>query len=124
MGEDRKTVILNNDGELNEIDMVTNSRSVIVVTRSGFIKRMPLKTFESQRRGTRGKKGTSYSSLASDSDNEEVTHCFTCNDHDTLLFLTLKGIAYGIRAYQVPSSGRTSKGVPIPSVLPIKADDK
>lgn len=123
-GIPRRTTVLEDEEKLTDIDFVRNDRSVIVVTRSGFIKRMPLKTFESQRRGTRGKKGTSYSSLASDSDNEEVTHCFTCNDHDTLLFLTLKGIAYGIRAYQVPSSGRTSKGVPIPSVLPIKADDK
>ena len=123
-GVPRRTKVLEDEQQLMDIDFVKNARSIVLVTRSGFIKRMPLKTFESQRRGTRGKKGTSYSSLAGDSDSEEVTHCFTCNDHDTLLFLTLKGIAYGIRAYQVPSSGRTSKGCPIPSVLPIKADDR
>jgi DNA gyrase subunit A len=78
---------------------------------------MPLKTFESQGRGTRGKRGTSSSSL-----EEEVSYCITCNDHDTLLMITQNGIAYGLRAYQVPIGSRTAKGTPIPSVLPIAVD--
>lgn len=90
--------------------------AVIVVTRGGYIKRMPLKTFESQGRGTRGKRGTSSSEAPSD---DEVVHVITCNDHDTLLMITQNGIAYGLRAYQVPTGGRTAKGTPIPSVLPI-----
>jgi DNA gyrase subunit A len=93
--------------------------SVIVVTRGGYIKRMPLQTFENQRRGTRGKRGTSDSS----STDDEVTHCITCNDHDTLLMITQNGIAFGIPAYQVPSGSRTAKGTPLPSVLPISIDD-
>lgn len=117
-GIPRRTRIEPDEGELSEIDLVKNSRSVIVVTRGGYIKRMPLKTFESQGRGTRGKKGTS-----SASDDNEVAHCFTCNDHDTLLMTTQRGIAYGIRAFQVPTGGRTAKGVPIPSVLPVTVDD-
>ncbi len=92
---------------------------VIVVTRGGYIKRMPLKTFESQGRGTRGKRGTSSSDVPSD---DEVAHVITCNDHDTLLMITQDGIAYGLRAYQVPTGSRTAKGSPIPSVLPITAD--
>lgn len=119
-GEDRKTKILKEDGEVNEMDMIRNSRSVIVVTRAGYIKRMPLKTFESQGRGTRGKKGTSSSDSAVD---DEVAHVITCNDHDTLLMITQNGIAYGLRAYQVPTGSRTAKGTPIPSVLPIRTDE-
>jgi DNA gyrase subunit A len=80
---------------------------------------MPLKTFESQGRGTRGKRGTSSSDSSA---ADEVSHCFTCNDHDTLLMVTQNGIAYGVRAYKVPIAGRTAKGTPIPSVLPIRAD--
>jgi DNA gyrase subunit A len=80
---------------------------------------MPLLTFESQGRGTRGKRGTSSSDSSVD---EEVTHCITCNDHDTLLMITQNGIAYGLRAYQVPIASRTAKGTPIPSVLPIRMD--
>lgn len=80
---------------------------------------MPLKTFENQNRGTRGKRGISDASSTGD----EIAHCFTCNDHDTLLMVTQTGIAYGLRAYQVPVGSRTAKGTPIPSVLPIKVDD-
>lgn len=117
-GVDRKTKICEaDDGTVEEIDMILNSQSVIVVTRGGYIKRMPLITFESQGRGTRGKRGTSTSDSASAADNE-VAHCFTCNDHDNLLMVTDAGIAYGIRAYQIPTSGRTARGQPLPQVLP------
>jgi DNA gyrase subunit A len=118
-GHDRKTSILNEAGEVNEIDLVSNARSVIVVTRGGYIKRMPLKTFESQGRGTRGKRGTSDALSKTD----EILHCITCSDHDTLLMITQNGIAFGLPAYQVPSGTRTAKGTPLPSVLPIRIDD-
>ena len=117
-GVERKTQIEVEDGDLSEMDLIRNSRSVIVVTRGGYIKRMPLMTFESQGRGTRGKKGTS-----DQSEENEVAHCFTCNDHDTLLMVTRKGIAFGLRAFQVPTGSRTAKGTPIPSVLPVTSDD-
>lgn len=62
---------------------------------------------------------SSSSSLTSQATrDDEIAHCFSCNDHDTLLMVTQGGIAYGIRAYQVPIVGRTAKGQPIPSVLP------
>lgn len=116
----RKTKILPDEDEKLDIDLVQNERSVIVVTRGGYIKRMPLKTFESQNRGTRGKKGTSNTDI---SDDNEIAHCFTCNDHDTVLMTSQTGVAYGLRAYQIPEGGRTAKGAPIPSVLPVKMDD-
>lgn len=120
-GEDRKSRIEGGeDGELSDIDLIKNSRSVIVVLRSGYIKRMPLQDFESQHRGTRGKRGTTD---GGDSDDNDVAHCFTCNDHDTLLMVTQRGVAFGIRAYQIPSAGRTARGQPIPSVLPVSSDD-
>ncbi len=115
-GRDRQTEIIDEDnGELDELDLIKNSRSVIVVTRGGYIKRMPLKTFSSQGRGTRGKRGTSDSAATAET---EVAHCFTCNDHDTLLMVSDAGIAYGVPAYQVPTSSRIAKGHPLPSVLP------
>lgn len=118
-GVKRRTKIERDEGELEDLDLVQNSRSVIVVTRGGYIKRMPLQTFESQGRGTRGKKGTAGVSTKDD----EVLHCFSCNDHDTLLMTTQRGIAYGVRAFQVPTGSRTAKGVPIPSILPVKSED-
>lgn len=119
-GRDRQSRILpEEDGEIDEVDLITNSRSVIVVTRGGYIKRMPLKTFESQNRGTKGKRGTSDSGEV----ESQVSQCFTCNDHDTLLMVTQRGVAYGLRAYQVPIATRTAKGHPIPQVLPIRSDE-
>lgn len=88
---------------------------VIIVTRGGYIKRMELKTFESQNRGTRGKKGAG----GAGEDEDEILHCITCKDRDTLLMIGQNGIAYGLHAYQVPSGSRTAKGTPLPSVLPI-----
>ena len=122
-GTPRKTKMLPDEDDKEEIDLVQNERSVIVVTRGGYIKRMPLKTFESQGRGTRGKRGTSNSKATELSDDNEIAHCFSCNDHDTVLMTTQSGIAYGLRGYQVPEGGRTARGAPIPSVLPIMADD-
>lgn len=117
-GHDRKSkIIYDEDSEVQELDLVKNSRSVIVVTRGGYIKRMELKTFENQGRGTRGKRGTFGGD--SSSIDDEVLHCITCNDRDTLLMITQNGIAYGLRAYQVPTGSRTAKGTPLPSVLPI-----
>jgi DNA gyrase subunit A len=122
-GTERKSRIeVEDDGEMTEMDLIKNSRSVIVVTRGGYIKRMPLKTFESQGRGTRGKRGTSDAG-GGDSAESEIAHCFTCNDHDTLLMVTQKGIAHGIRAFHIPSGSRVAKGQAIPSVLPIRTDD-
>jgi DNA gyrase subunit A len=122
--ERRSRIELEDDGEMTEMDLIKNSRSVIVVTRGGYIKRMPLKTFESQGRGTRGKRGTnSDTSGGGDSAESEIAHCFTCNDHDTLLMVTQKGIAHGIRAFHIPTGSRVAKGQAIPSVLPIRTDD-
>lgn len=70
---------------------------------------MELKAFESQRRGTRGKQGSSV--------DDEVLHCITCNDHDTLLMVNQAGIVRGLKAYEVPTASLRAKGAPIPSVL-------
>mmetsp|Transcript_12608 Transcript_12608/g.17979 ORF Transcript_12608/g.17979 Transcript_12608/m.17979 type:complete len:863 (-) Transcript_12608:88-2676(-) len=123
-GIPRRTTIqttVDSNADISDKDLIRNSRSIIVVTRGGYIKRMPLKTFESQRRGTRGKKGGASSS--NNENDNEVAHCFGCNDHDTLLMTTQTGIAYGLRAFQIPIASRTAKGVPIPSVLPVKVDN-
>lgn len=120
----RRSAIEHGEGDLEDMDLVENSKSVVVVTSGGYIKRMPLETFENQKRGTRGKQGTSASkSSKGSSKDDKIAHCFTCNDHDTLLMTTSRGIAYGLRAFQVPTGSRTAKGVPIPSVLPVKSDD-
>lgn len=120
-GVPRKTKIEQRRVLLKDIDLIPNSKSVIVVTRGGYIKRMPLKTFENQQRGTQGKKGMSR--IEKFSKDNEVTHFFSCSDHDTLLMITQKGIAFGLRAFQIPTSSRAARGIPIPSVLSVKVND-
>ena len=82
----------------------------MMVTEAGYIKRMPLDEFESQRRGGRGKAGARMSQ------DDLVHHFFACNDHDHVVFISEKGVAFGIRAFQVPLASRASKGVPLPQV--------
>ncbi|CAN0050365.1 unnamed protein product, partial [Ectocarpus sp. 12 AP-2014] len=115
----RRTMIKPDEGELHEEDLLANDNSVVVVTAAGYIKRMPLEEFTAQNRGTRGKAGAKMSS-----DHDVVQHFFTCQDHDTILFVSDKGVAYGIRAFQVPVGSRTAKGVPVPQVLPIAGDEQ
>ncbi len=105
-------------GELTELDLLANDRSVVMVTENGYIKRMPLDEFEQQRRGTRGKAGAR---MAQD---DLVEHFFACNDHDHVVFISEKGVAFGIRAFQVPLASRVAKGVPLPQVLPLSSDDR
>lgn len=113
-GIPRRTALVNEQAELNDEDLLANDRSVIIITDSGYIKRMPILEFESQSRGGKGKAGARLSG-----GEDSVVHFFSCNDHDTLIFTTDKGIAYSKRAYQIPVGARTAKGTPLPQVLPI-----
>jgi DNA gyrase subunit A len=81
-----------------------------MVTGSGYIKRMPLVEFEQQRRGTRGKAGARMA------EDDLLMHFLACNDHDRVLFISEKGVAFAVRAFQVPLGSRTAKGVPLPQV--------
>jgi len=113
----RRSSIRAHAGALTELDLLANDRSVMMVTEAGYIKRMPLDDFEQQRRGTRGKAGARMSQ------DDLVNHFFACNDHDHVVFISEKGVAFGIRAFQVPVASRVSKGVPLPQVLPLSSDD-
>lgn len=94
--------------------VVVVGRSVIMLTQSGYIKRMPLSDFDQQSRGTRGKAGAKMQ----DSD-DVVAHFIACSDHDHVIFISDKGLAYGVRAYQVPLGSRIAKGTPLPQVVAI-----
>lgn len=114
----RRTLIEPLDGELGDIDLIANERAIILVTEQGYIKRMPVSTFEAQNRATRGKSGTRMK------EDDGIDHFLTCNDHDNILFFSDRGVAYCLRAYQVPTGSRTSRGVPIVQLLPIPVEEK
>ncbi len=114
----RKTEILDLGGGLDDIDLIANERSVVLLTDAGYLKRMPVNEFESTSRGSRGKAGTKTQ------DDDEVKLFISCNDHDTLLLFSDRGVAYALPAYRVPMSSRTAKGTPSVQLLPIPREEK
>ncbi|MBW4640065.1 MAG: DNA topoisomerase (ATP-hydrolyzing) subunit A [Gloeocapsa sp. UFS-A4-WI-NPMV-4B04] len=114
----RRTVIEPAEGELGDIDLIANEKALILLTEQGYIKRMPVNTFEAQSRATRGKAGTRMK------EDDGVEHFLTCCDHDSVLFFSDRGVVYSLKAYQIPTSSRTSRGVPIVQLLPIPRNEK
>ncbi|MEH1920040.1 DNA topoisomerase (ATP-hydrolyzing) subunit A [Nostoc sp.] len=114
----RRTVILPGEGELDDRDLIANEKAIILVTEQGYIKRMPVNTFEAQSRATRGK------AAAKVKDDDTIEHFLTCCDHDSILFFSERGVVYCLRAYQIPASSRTSRGTPIVQMLPIPKEEK
>jgi len=114
----RKTEILDLGGGLDDIDLIANDRSVVLLTEAGYLKRMPVNEFESTSRGSRGKAGTKSQ------DDDEGKLFISCNDHDTLLLFSDRGVAYALPAYRVPMSSRTAKGTPSVQLLPIPREEK
>jgi DNA gyrase subunit A len=114
----RRTVIEPIEGEIEDMDLIANEKALILVTEQGYIKRMPVSTFEVQSRATRGKIGTRMK------EEDGVEHFLTCNDHDNVLFFSDRGVAYCLRAYMIPTGSRNSRGVPIVQLLPIPHAEK
>ncbi|WP_269625177.1 DNA gyrase subunit A [Prochlorococcus marinus] len=113
----RRTKILELGGGLEDIDLIANERSVVLLTETGYLKRMPVNEFEATSRGTRGKAGTRSQG------EEEVKKFISCNDHDSLLLFSDRGVAYALPAYRVPQCSRTAKGTPIVQLLPIPREE-
>ena len=113
----RRTEILDLEGGLEDIDLIANERSVVLLTENGYLKRMPVSEFEATSRGTRGKAGTR-------SQGEEAVKLFiSCNDHDSLLLFSDRGVVYSLPAYRVPIGSRTAKGTPVVQLLPIPREE-
>ena len=114
----RRTEILDLEGGLDDIDLIANERSVVLLTENGYLKRMPVSEFESTSRGTRGKAGTR-------SQAEEAVRLFiSCNDHDSLLLFSDRGVVYSVPAYRVPIASRAAKGTPVVQLLPIPREEQ
>jgi DNA gyrase subunit A len=114
----RRTNIIQGEGGLEDIDLIANEQVVILLTQQGYLKKMLVSTFEAQNRATRGKSGAKIK------EDDVVEHFFTCCDHDSVLFFSDKGVVYSVNAYQIPSSSRTARGVPIVQMLPINKEEK
>jgi len=114
----RRTVIESAEGEIVDLDLIANEQAIILVTEQGYIKRMPVNTFGSQNRATRGKSATKMK------EDDEIEHFISCCDHDHLLFFSDRGVVYALNAYQVPIGSRTARGTPLLQMLPISQEEK
>lgn len=91
--------------------MIDNFATIIMVTKF-YIKRMVIENFESQTRGTRGKKGLIIQ------ENDSISHFFSCNNRDTILCISQNGLAFAFKAYKIPISRRVNRGVSMYDILP------
>lgn len=114
----RRTFIEATEGELAEQDLIANEKALILITEQGYIKRMPVSTFEAQSRGTRGKAANRMK------EDDGIEHFLTCCDHDSLLFFSDRGVVYCVKAYQIPMGSRTARGIPIVQMLPIPIEER
>jgi len=117
-GTPRRTEILSEAGEIEEADLIANNQALILLTEQGYIKRMPVNTFEAQNRATRGKSGTKMK------EDDGIEHFLTCCDRDSVLFFSQRGVVYCLKAYQIPIGSRTARGIPIVQMLPIPREEK
>jgi len=116
-GDERRTEIIEDEGEYEIEDFISVEDIVITYTRDGYLKRLPLSTYRKQRRGGKGKIGMTTKL------EDLVDQVFvTTNLHD-ILFFTSKGIVFRRRAYQIPEGGRTSRGVAVINLLGIGKDE-
>jgi len=117
-GDDRKTKIVAAEGELDIEDLIKEEQAVIALTHFGYIKRMPIDTYRSQKRGGKGITGIATR------EDDFVKQIFTASTHDTILFFTNKGKLYRLRGYEVPEAGRTARGTAIVNLLSLDAGEK
>ncbi|WP_435923226.1 DNA gyrase subunit A [Paenibacillus sp. DYY-L-2] len=112
--DERRTEILVGEESILDEDLIPQEEVVITITHTGYIKRLPLTTYRSQKRGGRGVVGMDTK------DNDFVEHLFVTNSHHYLMFFTDRGKAYRLKAYEIPELGRTARGTPIINLIQIE----
>lgn len=112
-GDERRTQIENVSGEVDIEDLIPVEESVVALTNSGYIKRMPVSAYKAQHRGGRGVSGMKQR------EDDFVTEMFVCSTHDNILFITNKGIMYKLKCYELPEGSKASRGTNIINILPL-----
>ncbi|WP_308636995.1 DNA gyrase subunit A [Paenibacillus silvisoli] len=113
-GDERRTELMTSEDEILDEDLIPREDVVITVTHSGYVKRLPVSTYRSQKRGGKGVIGMDTK------DTDFVEHLFVSNTHHFLLFFTNKGKVYRLKAYEIPDLSRTARGTPIINLIQIE----
>ncbi|MGW8905469.1 DNA gyrase subunit A [Heyndrickxia sporothermodurans] len=117
--DNRKTEIVSGGIEqIEDEDLIPRENIVISLTHNGYIKRLPISTYRSQKRGGRGVQGMGTN------EDDFVEHLLTTSTHDTILFFTNKGKVFRSKGYEIPEFSRTAKGIPIINLLGIEKDEE
>ncbi|WP_017378752.1 DNA gyrase subunit A [Paenisporosarcina sp. TG-14] len=115
----RRTEITAGGAEmLEDEDLIPRENSVLTLTHNGYIKRLPVNTYRSQKRGGRGVQGMGTN------ENDFVEHLLYTSTHDTILFFTNTGKVYRAKGYEIPEYGRAAKGLPIVNLLGVNKEEK
>ena len=117
-GDDRLTKIVRAQGEFEEEDLIKDEETIISLTHFGYIKRVPLDTYRSQKRGGKGIAGLTTR------EEDFVKQIFKASTHDTILFFSNKGKMYRLRGFDIPEGGRTAKGTAIVNLLALEPGEK
>lgn len=114
----RITEIVDDYDDIDMEDLIPNENMVVTITHLGYIKRVPSKTYEKQKRGGKGKVAlTTY-------DDDFIESFFICDTHDTLMFVTDKGQLYWLKVYKIPEGSRTAKGRAVVNLIDLDSDEK
>ncbi|MCK9454411.1 MAG: DNA gyrase subunit A [Sulfurimonas sp.] len=115
---ERRTDIEDDYDDIDIEDLIPNEPMVVTITHRGYIKRVPLAQYEKQKRGGKGKIAvTTY-------EDDFIERFFTCNTHDTLLFVTDRGQLHWLKVYKIPEGSRTAKGKAVVNLLNLVADEQ
>ena len=113
-GDERRTEITASEDEIDIEDLIADQQMVISITKSGYIKSLPLATYRQQHRGGKGVMGMDMK------DEDYIEHLFVCSSHDYLLFFSNRGKVYRQKVYELPEASRTAKGRALVNVLPLR----
>ena len=116
--DSRRTEIVAAEGEFDLEDLIAEEDMVIAITRSGYIKRLPVTTYREQRRGGRGVMGMDLK------EDDYIEHLFVASTHDYLLFFTSVGKVYRLKVHELPLGSRQSKGRAVVNLLPFRQDEQ
>jgi DNA gyrase subunit A len=117
-GDERRTEITHAEGDIDIEDLIADQQMVISITRSGYIKSLPLSTYRQQRRGGVGVTGMEMK------DDDYIEHLFISSTHDYLLFFTNRGKVYRLKVYELPEASRTARGRALVNLLPLREGER
>ncbi len=113
-GTPRKTLLSDAAKDLDVEDLIAEENMVVTVTKSGYVKRLPVATYRQQKRGGKGMQGVNLK------DNDYVEHLFIASTHSYMLFFSTKGKVYRLKVYELPEASRHARGTAIVNLLPLE----